>query len=378
MQTKKPTIYTISQRGLNQVFIELDSKLAHIASNKEDTQKYLDQSLALVQNQMDVSTETAAFIVRAVSFLIPSFVTPTNLLDVFREIEDHVMGNKYPLDTAKFWGADSFDRAVFKHGDNYYCVVSPLLPTDKRQAYKVLTDIVNKAHSGEITIYGKGNEPDSEPDCPVHKITLSLSPRSDNNEERESEYDYDPDDFDDVEMQRSNILPIGKAVTFDNLFQPKIMYIGKVDIPASGKPIYHLYTDPENFKKSTVSDIYIGNIITTTTDIYRIPPDENTYGFYVAPDYLDKSSVTAIAELALCQAIDQKSDELYSEFLRKTTVFQCHRCKRYISKIHPDDGDTFFCCGVSDDNPANMSDPEKCPNFWFDRWYGLPEEIKTI
>lgn len=184
------------------------------------------------------------------------------------------------------------------------------------------------------------------------------------------------DDFDDIEAQRRHVLPIGKALIFDDLYRSRVMFIGDVSVPDVGKPVYHLYADPETLRKNSVADYFIDAALSMATDVFRAPPEEQTYGFYVAPAHLDKNEATAREEYRLVDSIYRKCHEKYEARAKREAVYKCHRCKRLDYKRHPDDHELLFYCSVPDDKPVDAHDPRNCKYFWFDRWYGGPPDVR--
>lgn len=154
------------------------------------------------------------------------------------------------------------------------------------------------------------------------------------------------DDFDDVETQRQHMLPVGIALIFDDLYRSRIMFIGEVSVPDAGKPVYHLYADPETLRKNGVADYFLDAALSMTTYIFRTPPDEQTYGFYVAPYHLDKDEATAREEYRLVDSMYRTSHERHEARARREAVYKCQRCKRLVHKRHPDDHEPLFYCGV--------------------------------
>ncbi len=190
--------------------------------------------------------------------------------------------------------------------------------------------------------------------------------------------EHDPceaNDFDDIAAQRRHVLPLGKALIFDDFYRSRVMYIGDVSIPEVGKPLYHIYADPETLRGNGVTDYFLDAAILMTTDIFRTSPEEQTYGFHVAPAHLDKPEETARAEYALVESLYKKYEERHDARARREAVYKCHRCKRQRSTRHPDDGEYVFSCGVPEQLEVNAANPEECAYFWFDRWYGSPPDV---
>lgn len=183
-------------------------------------------------------------------------------------------------------------------------------------------------------------------------------------------------DFDDIEAQRRHLLPVGKALIFDDFYRSRVMFIGDVSVPERGKPVYHLFADPETLRGNGVTDYFLDAALSMTTDIFRTPPEEQTYGFYVAPTHLDKPEATAREEYKLVESIYSKFEEKHHARALREAVYKCHRCKRQDYKRHPDDHEPIFFCSVPEDREVRADDPSKCKYFWFDRWHGAPDAIR--
>jgi hypothetical protein len=191
--------------------------------------------------------------------------------------------------------------------------------------------------------------------------------------------DHDPaeaNDFDDIEAQRRHVLPVGKAVIFGDFYRSRVMYIGDVDIPDEGKSVYHLFADPETLRGNGVADYFLDAALSMTTDIYRAPPEEQVYGFYVAPAHLDKPEDKARSDFRLVESIYNRYELKHAERAQREAVYKCHRCKRQKHMRHPEDGEVLFYCGVPDHLEVHAENPEECVYFWFDRWYGSPPDVK--
>jgi hypothetical protein len=154
------------------------------------------------------------------------------------------------------------------------------------------------------------------------------------------------------------------------------MFIGDVSLPEEGKPIYHVYADPETLRKNGIADYFLDAALSMTTDVFRVPPEEQTYGFYVAPSHLDKDEAIAREEYKTVDAVYRKYHEKHEARARREAVYKCHRCKRQDYKRHPDDHELFYFCGVPEHLEVHPENPEECAYFWFDRWYGSPTDVK--
>lgn len=181
-------------------------------------------------------------------------------------------------------------------------------------------------------------------------------------------------DIDDIEAQRRHILPIGKALVFDDFYRSRVMFVGDVNIPEEGKPVYHVYADPESLRGNNVADYFLDAALSMTTDVFRDPPEEQTYGFHVAPAHLDKPEETARAEYRLVESIYCQWERKHAERTRREAVYKCHRCKRQGHKRHPDDHELLFYCTVPENRRVNAQNPQDCQYFWFDRWHGEPDD----
>lgn len=191
--------------------------------------------------------------------------------------------------------------------------------------------------------------------------------------------EHDPgeaNDFDDIEAQRRHVLPVGKALIFDDLYRSRVMFVGDVSMPEEGKPVYHLFADPETLRGNGVTDYFLDAALSMTTDVFRAPPKEQTYGFYVAPAHLDKPEETARSECRLVESIYSKFEEKHEARARKEAVYKCNRCKRLNHMRHPDDGEILFYCGVPDHLEVHAENPKECSYFWFDRWHGSPPDVR--
>ena len=109
-------------------------------------------------------------------------------------------------------------------------------------------------------------------------------------------------DFDifDVEANRQNILPIGKAIIADDGECKLVAYVGSVKIPRKGKPIYTIYRFP------MFDGLYreMPSPTRTTADVIRlVNPKTRIIGYHLAPDNMDKSPQTASIEMELCRKI---------------------------------------------------------------------------
>lgn len=183
------------------------------------------------------------------------------------------------------------------------------------------------------------------------------------------------DDFDDIGAQRRHLLPVGKALIFDDLYRSRVMFIGDVSLPGKGKPVYHVYADPETLRKNGVADYFLDAALSMTTDIFRTPPEEQTYGFYVAPPHLDKDEAAARQEYKLVDAVYRKYHEKHEARARREAVYKCRRCKRQGYKRHPEDHELLFYCTVPENKPVDAQSPRNCKYFWFDGWHGTPDAI---
>lgn len=182
-------------------------------------------------------------------------------------------------------------------------------------------------------------------------------------------------DFDDVEAQRRHLLPVGKALIFDDFYRSRVMYIGDVHIPDEGKPVYYVYADPETLRRNNVKDYFLDGALLMTTDIFREPPDEQVYGFYIAPKHMDLTPETATEQYRLIESIYNSYEKKHGERARKEAVYSCGRCKRQTRKRHPDDGEILFTCSLLEEKDVNAADPSQCQYFWFDRWFGQPDDV---
>lgn len=109
-------------------------------------------------------------------------------------------------------------------------------------------------------------------------------------------------DFDifDVEANRKNILPIGKAIIADDGTRSTVAFIGSVKIPRKGKPVYMIYRPP------AFDGLHYGmpNPLRTVTDIIRtVNPQTRILGYHLAPDGMDVSHQTAGIEMEICRKI---------------------------------------------------------------------------
>ncbi|MDR1611612.1 MAG: hypothetical protein LBT97_02385 [Planctomycetota bacterium] len=186
----------------------------------------------------------------------------------------------------------------------------------------------------------------------------------------------DANDFNDIEAQRRHVLPVGKALIFDDLYRSRVMFIGDVSLPEEGKPVYHVYADPETLRKNGVADYFLDAALSMTTDVLRTAPEEQTYGFYVAPPHLDKDEAASREEYKLVDAVYRKYHERHDARARREAVYKCHRCKRQRHKRHPEDHEPLYFCSVPESREVNATDPRECKYFWFDRWYGSPPDVK--
>ncbi len=195
------------------------------------------------------------------------------------------------------------------------------------------------------------------------------------NEPEGSHHNAAADDFDNVNAQPRNLLPIGKALVFDDLYRSRIMFIGDISIPNEGKPVYHLYADPETLRKNGITDYFLDTALSMAIDIFRTPPEKQTCGFYIAPAHLDKNETIAREEYRTVESIYLKCQEKHAARAQREAAYSCSRCKRQEYKRHPDDHELLFYCGVPDDREVHPENPRLCAYFWFDRWYGDPENV---
>lgn len=112
-----------------------------------------------------------------------------------------------------------------------------------------------------------------------------------------------------------------------------------------------------------------------TTDVFRTPPTERTYGFYLAPPHLDKPGVVAAAEFKQVETIFGLYAAKHEARAKREAVYKCRRCKRQGYLTPPDDVDSVFFCGVPDHLEVHPDKPEECVYFWFDCWFGNPPDI---
>lgn len=109
-------------------------------------------------------------------------------------------------------------------------------------------------------------------------------------------------DFDifDVEANRKNILPIGKAIIADDGTRAMVAFIGSVKIPRKGKPIYMIYRPP------AFNGLHyeMPNPLRAVTDIIRlVNPKTRIIRYRLAPDGMDVSPQTADIEMEICRKI---------------------------------------------------------------------------
>lgn len=206
---------------------------------------------------------------------------------------------------------------------------------------------------------------------PMHPCKTSFK-RGGSGDEFESS---SADDFDDIEAQRRHVLPIGKALIFDDFYRSRVMFIGDVSIPEEGKPVYHVYADPKSLRGNGVADYFLDAALSMATDVFREPPKVQTYGFYVAPNHLDKDEAAAREEYRLVDSIYRKHQEKHEARAAREAVYKCQRCKQLDYKRNPDDHEIHYFCGVPDNRPVDMRNPRNCKYFWFDGWYGEPENM---
>jgi hypothetical protein len=107
-------------------------------------------------------------------------------------------------------------------------------------------------------------------------------------------------DIFDVEANRKNILPVGKAIIADDGACKLVAHVGSVRIPGKGKPVYTVYHYP------LFSGLHceMPDPLRAITDIVRSTnPETRIVGYHLAPDNMDKPPQTASIEMELCRKI---------------------------------------------------------------------------
>ena len=183
-------------------------------------------------------------------------------------------------------------------------------------------------------------------------------------------------DFGDIAAQRRHVLALGRAVIFNDLHRSRVMFVGRVDIPEEGKPVYMFYADPEALRNGGVTDYYLNGAVLMATDVYRTPPAEKTYGFHLAPPRLDKTEDAAAAEFKQVETIYDLYADKHEARAKREAVYKCCRCKRQDYMPEPDDFDPICFCSVPAHLEVHPENPEECVYYWFDRWYGSPPHVK--